>query len=70
MKRKSNEKAIEIQLQDLVDRVVLEPEQKELAIRGINGILHASKVKNLDALEKAINRFLAIVLRANVRLDD
>jgi hypothetical protein len=63
MNRQSNEKSIELKLLQLVDAVVLGPEQKEHAVRQVKQLLHASRVANVKGLKKAIDRFLETVLR-------
>ena len=63
MPRKQNEKSIELRLLQIVDTMVLEPEQKKLAVRAMKQVLHANKVSNIKGLRKAIDLFLGLVLR-------
>jgi hypothetical protein len=63
MNRQKNEKSIELQLLRLLDEMVLEPEQKKIALRAMNRLLHANRVSDIKGLRKAIDFFLAAVLR-------
>lgn len=63
MHRKKNEKSIELQLRRLLDEMVLGPEQKKIALRAMNQLLHASRVSDIKGLQKAIDLFLGTILQ-------
>ncbi len=53
-----------------MDEMVLEPEQRTLAVKAMRELLHASKVSDVKRLTKAIDEFLGRVLRAGDRTND
>lgn len=67
MKKDRNAKSIEQRLHQLMDEMVLEPEQKKLAARAMRSLLHANKVSDIKSLTKAIDQFLGVVLRGGDR---
>lgn len=70
MRRQRNAKSIELRLRQLMDEMVLEPEQRTLAVKAMRELLHASKVSDVKRLTKAIDEFLGRVLRAGDRTND
>lgn len=57
-----SEKSIGLKLQKLVEKMVLEPEQKKNALRDLKKFLQANRVSDVKSLRKAMDRFLGTIL--------